>query len=298
MICVKRKHGMTHRLLTMILLSAALSGCSQFEGWGPYEWWQMEQSQSAPKQQENSADTGMPVPAAKPVLDTSAMEVMNQIDPSVKVFSIKDGPMPDPYMKSNLQPLSGKVVGEGYVATDPSVTVYPPRMPTAVPDLAPMEGVKVDATASLYSAKVRAMAKERTDLNNPPPLPVEALSMDDMEGDMTGRVPMPPVRDDRSLDNIAPIAAEALPPVQEIEVPSRAPIQIREAAPIAPMKFTTAGTRSIPAGSAAVRLAPMQPVMAPAPASVPVQSAPQASFDSVPMPPDPDGSGSFSLTGY
>lgn len=258
---------MTHRLLTMILLGAALSGCSRFEGWGPYEWWQMEQSQDAASQADNAHASGVPVPAEKPAFDTSAMDVMGQVDPSVKVYPIKDGALPDPYIKSNLQPLSEKVIGEGYVATDPSVTVYPPRMPTAIPDLAPMEGVKVDATASLYSAKVRALAKQRRDEPiNPPPLPVEALSMDDMEGDMIGSVPMPPAMNDRSLDVIQPVTAEALPPVQEIEVPARAPINIKPPTTIAPMKFTTAGTRSLPAGSAARAQVPqLTPAFVPMP---------------------------------
>lgn len=112
-----------------------------------------------------SADMIAPEPLSAPLDYATAMSG----DPSVTVYPLT-GPVPDPYTRKQLQPLSQKVIGEGYPVLDPSVIVFPPRTPERFPAAVPLAGgVRVDANASIAQARtiqsdMSAMAAPQMDV--------------------------------------------------------------------------------------------------------------------------------------
>lgn len=310
---------MPHRLLTIILSCAVLSACAG-DPWQQNNVEAQKRDAEARKQAERDArEQEFYISRGSADLDT--FETMNQIDPSVRLFSLRGQPA-YPLINKPLQPLSEKVIGEGYVATDPSVTVYPPRLPTAVPALAPMQGVRVDASTALYSAKIQNEARMNPRLD-PPELPIEAVSMaeldmedgqsatsDDMIGDGEDMIALPlSARKARGLQQPVPavigddslsaedIMVQPLPPVEEVAVTSRATPASVPSTP--PVTFKSAGSKSGPVNTGYGT--PVQPV---SPQPIPMPALPIG--ETVPMPPVPDQAGgqaqgattSFSLTGY
>ena len=109
------------------------------------------------------------------------VDLLNAMDrPSVEVYPLS-GPPVDPFTRKNLQPLSQKVLAEGYPVMDPSVTVYPLSMPTAMPNVA-MNNVRTDAQGALYTGKVRSQA-----MQNPPGKMQPIIGAEDMGGQSAGQ---------------------------------------------------------------------------------------------------------------
>lgn len=159
-----------------------------------------------------------PLPVAQPA--PQQVDVLSAMDrDSVTVYPL-NGPVQDPFTRKNLQPLSQKVLAEGYPVMDPSVTVYPLSTPTAMPNVA-MDNVRVDAQSALYSGKVRSQAMQ-AQASAPKMKPVYP------EDDMTGGIvqselpPIPPPADSPSIWGDVPTAY--LPPMPGMPQQAPAPV--------------------------------------------------------------------------
>ncbi len=188
-----------------------------------------------------------------PMMDTPAqpkqtdlLTTLNETtDSSVTVYPLT-GEITDPYTRKNLQPLSSKVLAEGYPVLDPSVVVYPLRPPSSVPPVSFENVDQVGANSSLYSARVQSLASQR--------------DIDD------GAFPSFPSSDqivtDVVSEDIVPMAIKPLDEGDFIDVPDR-PFDVSAPPPLAPMPasspsslaqpvnvFKKAGTVSRPEGGA------------------------------------------------
>lgn len=171
---------MFRRYAALFLLPVALTACAQMYGVDTKE-----------PQVQHQAPVMTPPPAPKP-LDPLAQ--LNSV-PGVTVYPLNTPPS-DPFTRKNLQPVTQKVLGEGYFVSDPSVNVYPPRLPQAIHDNVPMEGVRVDAAGALYSGKIRAQEPPKTVLVEPVPA---GQPVDDMSGGVIAAQPLPPVIGERQV---------------------------------------------------------------------------------------------------
>ena len=204
---------MSRMFAALLLLPLALSGCAKMYGVD------MEQPQV-----EQPAPVAKPMPAPKPFDPLVALNAV----PGVTVYPLNTPPS-DPFTRKNLQPLSSKVIGEGYFVEDPSVNVYPPRLPQAVPAVTPMDsGVRVDAASALYSGKIRAQEPPKTVLVPSAPA---GQPVDDMSGGVIAQQALPPViGDNQTQVGNAPqpewggMGGSTLPPVQEKFVTTPAPM--------------------------------------------------------------------------
>lgn len=262
----QESRAMISRLFIIISTLAVLSACTT------------QQPQPKPM-----AEAPM-IPQPKPELDV--ITALNT--PSVTVYSLK-GNEQNPFSNKQLQPLSQKVIGEGYPVLDPSVIVYPLNPPTSIPNVA-FDNIRTGADSSLYSARVRAMAAQR-------PMERESLPVIGAGQTSIEATPLPPIID-------APINVPSLP-----------------ATPAEPL-FTPVGKRVGPVAERAAALPPavipiqnapifapapqkMQPIIDDAPVPLPIADAPVVTElpmsegesdtqpdDTIPLPPIP------SLTGY
>ena len=186
---------------------------------------------------------GMPVmPQPKPQLDV--LTALNS--ESVTVYPLT-GDMRTPFSNKKLQPISEKVIGEGYPVLDPSVTVFPLKPPTSIPDVT-FDNVQTGASSSLYSAKVKSMAAQRPPEDDMPPR-IAPISEDVIGADIKS----------------TPLAPIIAPPVNVSQINAK-PVRLL---------FTAPGTKSGPEGV-------MKTDVAPLPISI---SSPPASFVDMSAPP-------------
>lgn len=199
---VKRKTKyMLRRHILFLAVAISLSACA------------MERD-TKPKAQEPA-----PQPVVKPAPQVDLLNAMDR--PSVEVYPLS-GPPVDPFTRKNLQPLSQKVLAEGYPVMDPSVSVYPLSPPTSMPNVA-MTNVRTDAQSMLYTGKVRSTAMQN------PPYKMQPITGEDMGSGMTVKTealpPIPPPADSPSIWGDVPTAH--LPPMPPV------PFPVQEMAPVA-----------------------------------------------------------------
>lgn len=160
-----------------------------------------------------------PAPPAPIAQLAPAPDLMNAMDrPSVEVYPL-NGPVADPFTRKNLQPLSQKVLAEGYPVMDPSVTVYPLSMPTAMPNVT-MDNVRADAQSALYTGRVRSQAMQNSnkmqpiyDDGSPAPIMSSDAGMVDVQTEALPPI-MPPPADSPSIWGDVPTAY--LPPLPDM----------------------------------------------------------------------------------
>lgn len=221
-----------------------------------------------------------PLTPARPVPSDPMKALVT--DSSVTVFPLSE-PIHQPFSDKQLQPLSQKVLGEGYPVLDTSVTVYPLNPPRAIPNVAFENVAQTSADSSLYSARVQALAAQR------PP-----------EEDMGDMVPFPALPSTRGAVSPASahdvigaarddIQASTLPPIEGPAIAVEEPVYtpVKPAQPPESL-FTKPGAKIGPKGhmgNAPVVPAKMAPIAEPMPApKAPPMPAPKPMPAPMPAP--------------
>lgn len=221
---------MKHAILSIITLSS-LTACAQL-GFEP----------DVPRAHSNTFTSSTPViediPAPKVPSDLIST-INDTTDPSVTVYPLT-GAIGDPYTRKNLQPISSKVLAEGYPVLDPSVSVYPIRPPSAVPPVAFENVNQVGASSSLYSARVQSLTAQREIEEGAfPNFPSTNKIITDVQSEALLPLPIEPL----STNDLDAVAMDAPPPLPfEPMMPKQAPVPVFDV-------FKKPGTVSRPEGA-------------------------------------------------
>ncbi len=232
-------HRMKYQFLSAIAL-ISLTSCAQM-GFVP----------DAPVQKQASSSITMEQPkmAPKPSIQANQnlLETMNgTTDSSVTVYPLT-GDIVDPFTRKTLQPLSSKVIAEGYPVLDPSVTVYPLRPPSAVPPVSFENVDQVGANSSLYSARVQSLTAQRDiEAGSFPNFPSSNKIVTSVESEALIPLPIKPMNnfeDELEFVDVPDRATDfASPPALPSEPRTQAPLRSFDV-------FKKAGTVSKPEGS-------------------------------------------------
>lgn len=223
------------------------------------------------------------VPERKPLAEPLEMLAT---DSSVTVFPL-DKPVTDPFSDKKMQPVSEKVLGEGYPVLDPSVSVYPLKPPTEVPSVA-FENVQTGADANLYSARVKSLAAQRPlmddDMAFPALPPTDGAKMNASAEEVIGMG-----RDNIETTALPPIEGPAInveeqvyTPVQPAKPPQA--IFTKPGAKIGPNGLEKSSSQPVATQAPAVSKPPVMPAAEPA---APIMPSSQE-FLPPPRPRDPE----------